>query len=196
MQHINLIDATLLPQQRLLGSAALLASLMACALAVAVHLGVEMRLTQRTALAQAATANTAAADGTTPAAATGPNAELQAQIASREALKSALQSHAQLPKAPAQLLADVAAALPNTMWLSEIDISGAHNLRIAGGLLEPTALPRFAEQLAQVQALRGLPIHLLRLEPAAAERSAGDELAIPASHRFMLASGSVLESSK
>jgi len=190
MQQINLLDPSLLAAPRLLGSGALVGLVGAAALAVAGHWALESHWT-RSALAAvvppAPPAETAiAADAAASAA--DPAQALQARIAEREALRAVLVQQTQLPRAPAELIAQVIAALPQNMWLSEIDIAGTRNLRIAGGTLDPAALSTFAQALGGITALRGVPIESVRLEGAAVLASDPDSEGLPPSHRFLLAS--------
>jgi hypothetical protein len=187
MQQINLVDPRLLPPQRTLSGATLVALVATATLAVTTHYLVERQwMTRLVAAAAPSTATAAAPDANagTPDA----TAALARQIAQREALRDLMVSRAEPPQDSASLIQDLVAALPETLWLTEIDIAGARALRISGGALEPAALITFADRLARIPALHSLPIETVRLEPLPDERGdAGQPPARPA-HRFVLAS--------
>jgi hypothetical protein len=191
MQHINLVDPSLLPPLRLLSGHRLLGLLALAACAVTVHGGIErQRLAQ--AMAQANAAAPAASDSPqTAPAATSASADLQHRIAQRQLLLQAMSGPAVLTRDAADALQRVMGAVPDSLWLTELDLHGARGLRIAGGALDPAALGVFAERLALAPALRGLPIETLRLsyEAGAAEPGEGHESAAvtPPHHRFVLA---------
>jgi Tfp pilus assembly protein PilN len=110
-------------------------------------------------------------------------ADLRERVAQREALRDLLAAD-QLPQEPAALLRSVIDALPQTLWLTEVEVARERALRIAGGALDAAALNNFATALAQVPALRGVPVHTVRLEPAAKDSDA------PGGWRFVLSSTS------
>jgi hypothetical protein len=191
MQQINLVDPRLLPPQRRLSGATLVALVAAATLAVATHYQAERLWTAQLASAVAPADATAATPGptaATPDAAADATTVLVRQIAQREALRDLMLNQAEPPPDSAALIQDLVAALPETLWLTEIDIAGARALRISGGTLEPAALVTFADRLARIPALRSLPIETVRLEPLPDEQ--GDASPTPArpAHRFVLAS--------
>ncbi|MDP1693095.1 MAG: PilN domain-containing protein [Burkholderiaceae bacterium] len=189
MQHINLADARLLPPRPALSGALLLALLLAATLGVALHGGIEQR---RLARALAAGAEPLpATDASEPPGAAGAAPELQQRIAKRRALLDSLDAAQALLPDAAGSLERLLAALPETLWLTEVELHGAQGLRITGGTLDVAALGTFAERLAQVPALRGMPIETLRLslDAATPPSGAGEATAtLPPSHRFVLAS--------
>ena len=193
MQHINLVDPSLLPPLRLLSGHRLLGLLALAVCAVAVHGGIErQRLAQAMALANAAApAASDAPQAATAAAATDASADLPTRIAQRQLLLQAMSGPATLTRDAADVLQRVMGAVPDTLWLTELDLQGARGLRIAGGTLDPAALGVFAARLALTPALRGLPIETLRLsfEAGDAEPGEGREDAPVATphHRFVLA---------
>jgi hypothetical protein len=105
-------------------------------------------------------------------------ARLRGRLATREALLAALKAETAQPTDPAGTLLRVVAALPETMWLTELELAGANDVRIAGGTLDPLALAEFARRLAETAALRGLGLETLRLEPDAAAAS-GEGAGLP-----------------
>ncbi len=185
-QQINLVDATLLPPRPPLDGRAAAGIFGVALLVVAGHFGFEsMRL--QSALVASGT-GTDAAVGAPADAASAPAAALAAQrqrLQRGEALRDALTQGRSLPDNSARLLQQVMAALPDTLWLTEIDLSGGKTIRIAGGALDASALAGFSGRLAQIDALKGTPIQVLQLEPQAMVESASaeDEGDAPATRR-------------
>ena len=179
MQHINLIDPSLLPPQHVVSGSRLLSVALVGALLVFAHWSIE-----RLALARAlATAPTESTDGATPTNKANEDlAQLREQLAQREALRDLLASD-HLPQQPAALLGAVVDALPPTLWLTDVELARDRALRIGGGALDTAALDRFAAALANVADLRGVPVHTVRLEPM--ERNGQPHPS--AGWRFMLA---------
>lgn len=162
MQQINLIDPRLLPPQRLLSGQRIASLALAGLLLVCGHWGIE-----RAALARAMAASAPEPTVGAPAADSERALdELRERVAKREALRDLLASD-RLPPDPAALLRALFDALPPTIWLTEVEVARERSVRIAGGALEVGALDPFAARLASIAALRGIPIHTLRLEPAA-----------------------------
>lgn len=199
MQQINLIEARLLPPPRMVSGARLAGLTIAGALAVLGHWSYE-RIALARALAAvpgADAAAQAAAPDTTEGVAAETSDELavrREQVAQREALRNLLAAEP-LPEHPAALLQAVVAALPPTLWLTELELARERSLRIAGGALDAAALDQFAARLGRVDSLRGMPVATVRLEPIAPGAAAeGDETAprTRTGHgwRFVLASRS------
>lgn len=187
MQHINLVDERLLPPRPRPSGAVLLGGFAAALCAVAVHGAIER---QRLAAAIAGAPDTSAEE-VAPAAPSDALVALQQRVAQRRALLDALEAAQPLPRAPAEAIQGVLAAVPDTAWLTEVDLHGARGLRIAGGVLEPAALVPLARRLAQLPTLAGVPIGTVRLtyDPGTDAADAADEAAparVP-SHRFVLA---------
>ena len=160
--QINLVDASLLPRPALINGRAAAAIVGVALVGVAVHGGIEsaqLRLALVTSPAQA----TAVAD-----AASAPAGGLasKTQLLQRKlALRDALAQAQRLPDDSARLLQQVMAALPDTLWLTEIDLRGSQSIRIAGGALDASALAGFSASLARIDALKGTPVLVLQLEP-------------------------------
>lgn len=185
MQHINLVDARLLPPRRLVSGQRLATLALTGALLVIGHWGFERLALSR---AMAAAHAGAAPDADTPAADSNDGLDaLRERVAQRAALRDLLAADG-LPTQPALLLRAVIDALPPTVWLTEVEIARERALRISGGSLDVSALDPLAERLAQVAPLRGVPIHTLRLEPADTQGEAQEHA--PRSWRFVLGSGS------
>lgn len=190
MQNINLLDRRLLPAEPLVRAAPAIALLGACALVVLGHGLFEQQRLQRALAAVAEQTPAEAAVAPTGADPGSDVAQLRARLAIREALLAALKSETAQPADPARTVRHVVAALPETMWLTEVELHGARDMRIAGGTLDPMALAEFARRLAASEALRGLGLQTLRLEPEAHMAASGEGPAAPATHLFTLASQS------
>ena len=202
MQQINLIDARLLPAPHLLSGARLVTlAALACAV-VGAQLGIESRrMTQALSAAAAAAPPADAGAGEVDDGEAG----MLARIAERQALHDVLAKTDQRPLDSAGLLRDVIAALPERVWLTAVDVQGAHGVRIAGAALDMAGLREFAERLGRVGALRGVPLETLRIEPQQADSdvdgSAGHDPGagaddVPARapvQRFVLASAATAE---
>lgn len=160
--QINLVDASLLPRPALINGRAAAAIVGVALVGVAVHGGIEsaqLRLALATSPAQAAAVADAAS-----APAGGLVAQTQ-QLQRNLALRDALAQAHRLPDDSARLLQQVMAALPDTLWLTEIDLRGSQSIRIAGGALDASALAGFSASLARIDALKGTPVLVLQLEP-------------------------------
>lgn len=180
MQNVNLIDRALIPPQPRLPTAWVATALALVALAVGVHALFERHWTTLT-LAHEAPAAKAPPDSDAA-----PDAELARRVAQRAALLAVLQREAKAPQDPAGTLLAIAAALPESMWLTEIELSGARGLRIAGGTLDVQALSEFARRLEHP--LSGIGLATLRLEKQAAVSAEQTEPpSTPAAHHFTLA---------
>ncbi len=192
MQQLNLLDPSLLPPLRLLSGARCLVVAVLALVAVGSHWAFEKsRMTQALRAAgvpAAAPADAAAATAASASAAGDGTLVMQAQLARSEALRELLDHGDSLPPDSAMLLRSVITALPDSAWLTEVDISGARGLRIAGGIVEPRALAAYAQRLAAVPPLRGVPIETLRVEPPPVVNDDSTEARRPAHHSFVLAS--------
>jgi Tfp pilus assembly protein PilN len=183
MQHINLLDPRLLPVRHLL-SGRRLATLAALGLVLAgTHLAIEQR---RLSAAMAAAGLTA--EPVDAVDETQPDASLSARIVQRQALLDMLSKADELPRNSADTLRSVIAALPETVWLTEVDMVGRDGVRIAGGAIDPPSLRTFADRLSRIEPLRGVPIETLRLDPDVADDA--EAVAAPPRLRFVLASAS------
>ncbi|MBI5719461.1 MAG: PilN domain-containing protein [Burkholderiales bacterium] len=189
MQNVNLLDPRLQPAEPLVRSGTALAALAAAAALVLLHGLVEQQLTRRALAATAAAASGGeATEAATEGAAPTALSRLRAQVDEREAWLAAVRADGAVPAQPAATLQRIVAALPETMWLTEVELHGSAGLRIRGGTLDPLALAEFARRLALAEPLRGLGLQTLRLEPDDAPAAAEDAPAPAPTHRFVLAS--------
>jgi MSHA biogenesis protein MshI len=171
-QQINLFDATLLPPRdwctgrNILVSATLLAS------GVAAHGAYEGLALNRVLAANASAPAPAHAptDASPAPTADGIDTtlrEAQQQLARDRSLLDAVTGLSDLPLHTARRLDSLIAAMPNSVWLREVEFSGARSVRIVGGALDPAALAGFSQRLGQAPAFGGLPLHVYTLEPLA-----------------------------
>ena len=187
-QQLNLIDPRLLPVPARPSVATLLALLAAAGVAVLGHGGWE-RAHYDEALAPpgALKAEALEVSGPDPALHT-----LQRQVERDELLRDGLARASDLPIDSVGQLRQLSAALPNTLWLTDVELTGRNGLRIAGGALDVTALATYAARLSNIASLKGRQLQALTVEPqqpealgdadgAAAER-------LPPHHLFVLAS--------
>ncbi|MCW5632065.1 MAG: PilN domain-containing protein [Rubrivivax sp.] len=203
MQNVNLLDARRLPPQPLVRSAQAAAWFAAAALAVLAHAAYEQARTQQTLAALGAGAAPEAGEaagqaGSGEPAPAVPQAllDLRARLAEREALLATLRAQSEPPSHPAQTLRDVLTALPEAMWLTEVRLQGARELRISGGTLDPLALAEFAQRLGGSASLRGVGLHTVQLQPGRAQAPGADAGSDPEPgaasarpmHSFVLAS--------
>lgn len=185
-QQINLIDASLLPARRRLGPVSLLATVGTAITLVLAHLGWEQLALAR-ALAQA-TANAPAAteDGLDAE----PDAATVDRLARREALRDLLRRQLSVADGSALLLGEIIHALPDSLWLTELELGAQRTLRIGGGAADTKGFAQFTARLRLIPALQGLPISTVRLEPQPADSAgaAPATTALPAAQVFVLAS--------
>jgi|CXWL01.1.fsa_nt_gi hypothetical protein len=184
-QQINLIDAALLPAQQRLTPIALLATLGTAAALLVAHFGWEQMALAR-ALA-VATANAPVAVEATPGAE--PDSAPADRQARREALRDLLRRQVAVPEGSALLLGEIIRALPDALWLTELEIGTQRSLRISGGAADTAGFGQFTARLTLIPALQGLPITTLRLEPRPLEGGAADAAPLPPAQLFVLASG-------
>lgn len=185
MQHINLLEASLLPPAQRLQPALLLALLGTAFTLVLGHYAWE-----RTSLARelaSATAPASAAD--VEPAVSAPDALEGNQLAQREALRDLLRNSLALADGSTELIAEVLQTLPPQVWLTELELGPQRSLRISGGTLDTGAFGLLGAGLTEVAALRGLPLNTVRLTPmpAAAETAEDGPATAPVGHLFVLA---------
>ncbi len=186
MQQINLLDLSVLPRRQLLSAPLLVGVIGAMALALGLHSAYEVQSLKAAGLLHLL-------PGSTPqAAASAPDTSqpLLTRIATLEALQAQTQAQSSLPTQVGPTLNAIAAALPDSVWLSAVELGNAGALRIAGGTLEPKALQDLAQRLSQLPGLHGQPVTLLRIEPLGLASASGDNpAAASATHRFVIAAG-------
>ena len=162
--QINLVDASLLPKRALIDGRAAAAIVGVALLSVAIHGGMESAQLRSALAANPALATTTSAADAASAPVGGLAAQTQ-QLQRNLALRDALAQAHSLPDNSARLLQQVMAALPDSLWLTEIDLRGNQSIRIAGGALDASALAGFSASLARIDALKGTPVLVLQLEP-------------------------------
>lgn len=192
MRHaLNLIDPAMLPSPAQPSVAALLVLLSVCFIGSAAHLSWErMQFARTLALPGAAEVGAESLEPADPAF-----EQRLLQVQRDEALRDALAGVNDLPLDSAVRLRALAQVLPDSLWLTEVEFSGRHGLRIAGGALDTPALAAYVARLGQIDGLKGLPLQFVSVEPQSAEAvdaeasGTSDKPAMrPAHHRFVLAS--------
>lgn len=183
--QVNLTDATLLPKvERFSARTVALTASVAVAL-LGTHYAYErVRLNQTLEAAKAQEASqTEAAPAETPPVDPAFEA-VKRQVGRDEFLRDALSRLTDLPTDNARMLSSVVAALPATLWLKEVDFTAKGGVRIVGGAIEPGALSTYADSLARVPELHGLPVQVVSLEPQARESEEGLAEAAPMPQYF------------
>ena len=191
-QQLNLIDPKLLPVPPRPPVAVLLALLAVAALAVMAHFAWE-RAQFNMALAHFGTLQAPAPEEAAPDPAL---QALQRQVERDELLRDGLARASDLPADSVGQLRQLAAALPHTLWLTDIELTGRTGLRIAGGTLDVTALAAYAARLSDIASLKGRPLQALTVEPQLPEPQSDAELRMPPHHLFVLASGEAQAANK
>lgn len=185
MQQINLLEPKLLPTPELVSGARILVVAVLGLLGVSLHLGIEQDRMARTMAAAQAAPPSEIGESLEALGQDGDPA-LRVRLLQRQALRDVLAKHQALPPDSASLMSQVMAVLPETLWLTEVDLVGLQGIRISGGALEPEALRQFAERLATIPTLKGAPVETLRLELD--EDNPGSAADRPAAHQFVLVS--------
>lgn len=191
-QQINLIDAGLLPQRQRLPATTVLAVVASALTLVLAHFAWE-----RVALARAL-APLAQGEAAPPAdpgdAGTATGLLTAEQLARGEALRDLLRQQPTVPDGAAQLMEQIVQALPDALWLTELELGAARAVRISGGATDAASFGQFTTRLSSIALLQGVPIGTVRLEPhsaaaadTAADASAGSEAGAKA-QLFVLAS--------
>lgn len=194
--QLNLIDERALPVPARPSVAAVLALALLCGVVGIAHLHWERTQLARS-LAQPG-ADTLAGGEEAPA---DPAYDARLRLVQRdERLRDVLAGFRDLPLDSAARLQQLAAALPDALWLTDVQLSGSRGVRIAGGALDTAALAAYATRLGQVPAFSGLPMQALSVEPTLDEappRDAGSHAPAAATaralhHHFVLTSGRML----
>ena len=168
-QQINLIDPSLRVVRDWLGGRSIVAAGLVLGLSVGGHWAYE-QATLSHLLKVAAAAPPPADAGTS--AGTSP-IELQLQDAQRslaggERLLQAVAGLTDLPRDNARRLRSLISAMPDTLWLQELELNGERGLRIAGGATDAAALTTFAQRLGALPAFHGTPLQVFKIDPRAA----------------------------
>ena len=164
-QQINLLDPALLPQRDwcngrfILGMGALLAVVIGGQWVY--ERQAMTRLLANSAVAAPTEASTAAIDGEI--------AELQSKLASGEALLHAAGGLSDLPKDSAARVQALIDAMPQNLWLDEVEFGINQRVRISGGVGDAAGLAAFSQRLGEAQAYGGLPLRVVALEPQDSE---------------------------
>lgn len=169
IQQINLIDPSLRVVRDWLAGRVIAGTGLALTLVVGAHWGYEQTTLTRLLSSAATTTAPDAAAGAAPASAEDIQLrEAQQAIAGSERLMQAVAGLTDLPHDNAQRLRSVIGAMPDTLWLQEVEFDGERGLRIAGGATDAAALTAFAQRLGALPAFRGAPLQVFKVDPRAA----------------------------
>ncbi len=162
-QQINLLDPALLPHRDWCNGRFIVGMSAVLLLAIGGQWGHE-----RWAMAQLL-AHSAAAGAEATAAATASIdaeiAELNTQLAGGEALLRAAGGLVELPKDSAARIESLIAAMPQNLWLDEVEFSADRRVSIAGGVSDAAGLAAFSKRLGESSTYGGLPLRVVALEP-------------------------------
>ncbi len=190
-QQINLLDPDLVPTRDWCNGRFVLGLALVLAVGTAGHVAYEAQAL-RSYLAHAMSD---AQDAGVASAETGDAtlSELQARVSANENLLQAVGSFAELPRDNAARMRALIAAMPDTLWLQEVEFSVERGVRIAGSALDAKALAGFANHLGAQPAFRGLPLHLFALQPGERDETptgtdAAPTAATPPHYGFLLSS--------
>lgn len=184
-QQINLIDNTLLPARQRLPPAVMLATLAAALSLLSAHFAWE-----KWALARELNQVVAPQQAVAEAAPNHTESQREASLAKREALRDLLRLQVSVAEGSAALVGDIISAMPETMWLTELEVGTSRMLRLSGVTADSAGFGQFALRLERIAALKGLPLHTVRLEPRASDGAgAGQDKPANAGRQFVLASG-------
>lgn len=169
-QQINLLDASLVPPRDWCNGKFVLGLGLALAVGTAGHLAYESRALTHFLASTLSTAQDS--EFAVPGAEDAPMAELRARADANQNLLQAVGSFAELPRDNAARLRSLIAAMPDSLWLQEVEFSIEKGVRIAGSALDAKSLAGFSDRLGAQPAFRGLPLHLFALQPGETEQLA------------------------
>lgn len=164
-QQINLLDAALLPQRDWCNGRFILGLAAALLVVVGGQWGYERQA--MAALLAASTPSTAAQADT--AALDSEIAELHGQLAGSEALLRSAGGLAELPTGSAARVQALIDAMPQNLWLDEVEFGVNQRVRISGGVGDAAGLAAFSKRLGEAIAYSGLPLRVVALEPQNSE---------------------------
>lgn len=184
-QQVNLIDISLRPARQNLPPAALLAAVAAAGLLLTTHFAWEKwALARELALA---VAPVVVADSALDGAAQSQRA---ARLVQREALRDLMRLQVSVAEGSAKLMGDIIRAMPEDMWLTELEVGASATLRLSGASADSASFSQFTSRLENIAALKSLPLHTVRLEPLVPEgAAAAQDQTTPTGRQFVLVSG-------
>ncbi|GEM_PF-2058778 len=178
-QQINLIDPALRVKRDWLAGRTIAGVAAALGLAVGAHGVLEQTRLSRL-LASTSTAAPEPAASAEPSATETELREARREIARGERLLQAVAGLTDLPHDNARRLRNLIGAMPDTLWLQELEFSGERGVRIAGGATNVAALASFAQRLGAQPSFQGAPLHVFKVDPRAAPARPDAEAAAPA----------------
>lgn len=199
-QQINLLEPSLLPKREWCTGRVIVAVVGVLSIAVGAHYMHESAGIKRALASGSPAPSDAAASGENSDPIEAQLREGQSRLARGEMLMKAVAGLTDLPRDNARRLQVLIAAMPDTVWLQEVEFSGERGVRIVGGATPSTALAGFSQSLGATKEFQALPLHVYALAPrdvhdstAAQPPSAADtkdeHAPAPAPHyRFVLSS--------
>ncbi|MBX9715400.1 MAG: hypothetical protein K2X42_02265 [Burkholderiaceae bacterium] len=164
-QQINLLDAALLPQRDwcnarfIVGTSALWVALVGGQWVYEKH--ALSTLLAASAPVDAEQADTLAIDAEI--------AELSTQLAGGEALLRTAGGLTELPQESAARVQALIDAMPQNLWLDEVEFGTNQRVRISGGVGDAAGLAAFSQRLGESGAYNGLPLRVVALAPRESE---------------------------
>ena len=172
-QQINFIDPSLRVVRDWLGGRNIIAASVAMGVVVGGHWAYEQTMLSRLLKNAVAAAPVADPAGN---AVTGPDEsqlqEAQRNIARGERLMQAVAGLTDLPHDNARRLRSLISAMPDSLWLQELEFNGERGFRIAGGATDASSLTTFAQRLGALPAFHGTPLQIFKIDPRAAPERA------------------------
>lgn len=128
-------------------------------------------------------------------------AALTAQLAGGQALLQVAGGLTELPHDSAARVRSLISAMPQNLWLDEVEFGVNKRVRISGGVGDAAGLATFSQRLGTSTAYSGLPLRVVALEPNDGEAPQRPESTVAltappmnSAFRFVLASTDGIES--
>lgn len=164
-QQINLLELSLLPKREWCTGRSIVAVVGLLAGAVGAHYLHESAGIKRLLASASPTPGSAGTAAETADPIETQLREGQSRLERGEMLMKAVAGLTDLPRDNAHRLQALIAALPDTVWLQEVEFSGEGGVRIVGGATLSPALAEFSQRLGRTKAFHGLPLHVYALAP-------------------------------
>lgn len=168
-QQINLLEPALLPEREWCTGRGIVIGAGVLAAAVAAHYAHESLAFQRALAAGSPAASSQASASASDVEIDVQLRDRQLRLARGEMLMKAVGGLNELPRDNARRLQTLFAAMPETIWLQEVEFNSMRSVRIVGGTTNTSALAGFSQRLGATPAFQGLPLHVYALQPRAAE---------------------------
>jgi hypothetical protein len=164
-QQINLLEPSLLPKREWCTGRVIVAVAGVLAVAVGAHYMHESAGIKRALAAGSPAPSDAAASAENSDPIEAQLRDGQSRLARGEMLMKAVAGLTDLPRDNARRLQALIAAMPDTVWLQEVEFSGERAVRIVGGATQSAALAGFSQSLGATKEFEALPLHVYALAP-------------------------------